>query len=126
MEKKRYFCCAYYRVRQRLNFKTSILSIPYEIDKNLQIKYFGDIDPTGFLIPIETKKILQERRQGYDITFSVGLYESLIELHMKGAYHFSRKDGKKLKDSYLYFLTLEKRQYVLDLFEKKKEYLKSY
>lgn len=104
---------------QGLNFKTSVLSIPYEIDKNLQIEYFGDIDPTGFLIPIEAKKILQERHQGYDITFAVGLYESLIERHRKGGYQFSSKDGKKLKDSYLDFLTLEKRQYVLDLFEKK-------
>ena len=104
---------------QGLNFKTSVLSIPYEIDKKLQIEYFGDIDPTGFLIPIEAKKTLIEKHQRYDITFSIGLYESLIELHMKGSYQFYSKDGKELKDSYLDFLTLEKRQYVLDLFKRK-------
>lgn len=55
------FKCVYYG--QGLNFKTSILSIPYEIEKDVYIEYFGDIDPTGLLIPLEAIQIFKKKKK---------------------------------------------------------------
>ncbi len=109
------FYAVYYG--QGLNFKTSVLSIPFEIEKGVQIEYFGDIDPVGFFIPIEAKKILQNIAPKYDLIWSKYLYERLIDLHIAGHYRFMSKDKRIIKDIDLNFLPPEKREYVKGLFK---------
>lgn len=111
------FKCVYYG--QGLNFKTSILSIPYEIEKDVQIEYFGDIDPTGFLIPLEAKRILKKSGFEYNISLSKRLYKRLIDLHIEGEYHFPCKDKRKLSKTLdLSFFSLERENYVRELLNK--------
>ena len=67
------------------------LFIPYLLKKPKTLEYFGDIDPTGFYIPQQLEKSLQECNKQWKVVLNIPLYQLLIEQFKKLELEFQAK-----------------------------------
>lgn len=86
---------------QGINFQNNILSLPFYCDSNSIIEYFGDIDYSGFSIPIKAQKNLKLSGHIYKIQLASILYDNLIQIHQKCGFIFHSKEKEKDLDDIL-------------------------